>query len=64
MAVKNRDVQLKFDFAQDEPDTGFTAVTGICKCGRPWEYRMSGIVKEMTVPCPGCSVMIVVKSVG
>ena len=62
MAVKKRDVQLMFDFAHEEPDTGFTTVKGVCRCGRPWEFRKSGIVIEMTVPCPGCSAMISVKS--
>lgn len=61
MAVKKRDVQLEFDFGHDEPDASFTTVTGVCKCGRQWKFSKSGIVKEMIVPCPGCSAMIVVK---
>lgn len=62
MAVKKKgDVQFKFDFGNDEPDTGFTSIKGVCRCGRPWEFRKSGIVKEMIVPCPGCSALIVVK---
>lgn len=62
MAIKKSDVQLSFDFGQDEPDVEFTTVRGVCRCGRPWEFRISGIVKEMTVPCPGCSAMIVIKA--
>lgn len=60
-AGTKKEIQLTFDFGRDEADTGFTSVKGVCKCGRPWEFRKSGIVKEMTVPCPGCSALIVVK---
>lgn len=61
MASGRKDYQLTFDFGQDEKDAGFTTVKGVCKCGRPWEFRKSGIVKEMTVPCPGCSALILVR---
>lgn len=65
MAVKDKkDIQLTFDFVRDEADTGFTTVTGVCSCGRPWEFRVSGIVMEMSVRCPGCSALLVVKGRG
>lgn len=65
MAMKRKkDVQLTFDFGQNEADTGFTTVSGVCRCGREWEFRKSGIVREMIVPCPGCSALIVIKENG
>jgi len=61
MKGKKKEVQLTFDFGHDDKDAGFTTVRGVCKCGRPWEFRKSGIVMEMTVPCPACHAIIVVK---
>lgn len=62
MAKKSgKDIQLSFEFDTSGQKIKFISVTGKCKCGFAGEFKKAEIVFEMTVPCPKCGSIIVIK---
>jgi len=62
MAIKNsKDKQLFFEFDTSDREVKFITVRGQCKCGYLGEYKKADVVLEMTVPCPKCGAVIIIK---
>jgi len=59
--MKNKDIQLSFDFETADKKIKFTLFRGNCKCGYSYEFSKADVVIEMTVPCPQCGVLISIK---
>ncbi|PKL15233.1 MAG: hypothetical protein CVV49_21710 [Spirochaetae bacterium HGW-Spirochaetae-5] len=56
-----KDVQLSFEFDNSNQKVKFITVTGKCRCGYSGEFKKGDIVLEMTVPCPECNAVIIIK---
>ncbi len=62
MAKKtDKDIQLSFEFDNGNQKVKFITVTGKCRCGYSGEFRKADIVIEMTVVCPKCKALIILK---
>ncbi len=56
-----KDIQLSFDFDTSNQKVKFINVRGQCRCGYSGEFKKADIVLEMTVLCPKCKSVIVIK---
>ena len=56
-----KDIQLSFEFDTSNQKIRFITVKGQCKCGFSGEFKKADVVFEMTVPCPKCGSVIIIK---
>ncbi len=61
MKNKGKDIQLSFDFDITDRIIHFKHINGKCRCGYCYEFKKADIVIEMTVPCPKCGAVIIIK---
>ncbi len=56
-----KDIQLSFEFDNGNQKVKFAAVKADCRCGYNGEYKKADVVLEMTVRCPKCGTVIIIK---
>lgn len=56
-----KDIQLSFEFDIPNQKIRFLKVTETCRCGYSAEFTKADIVLEMTVPCPKCNAVIIIR---